>query len=636
MRSSFFEFNVATTALFTARGGLDTTLHNVSNASTKGYTRQVVEQRATTPLMLNDGRGMIGTGVEIFGINQMRNVYLDKKYWSEMGVLGEYNTKSTYLSLTERLFNEVSDTGLSAQFDGFFDQTKDLATNVPDSTFRINVAQLGNSITTFVKNTYEALKKQQRDLNSEVKAMITVINSLGQQIRSLNEQIVKYEVDGSRANDLRDERNNLVDELSRYVNLEVNEVERDEDYAAGKYPDPGDRGKSRKEFSVMINGHDFVKGSEIDLLVCRERMVSGGNINSGIANLYYNPEDNAGLYDIYWVTSNNKFDIYNPYLAGELRGLIEVRDGNNDNYAKNAQLVSYDFNTGDLILNMAGNRFDLNPGGGRISVYDSDTGRTTDYEYLSYDYDFTSDQAAIVIADPKSTDLFTKAGAIISIGRTSSFKGVPYYMSRLNDLVRTFSTAVNEGVYLNRNYLALNPDKMPGVVGHVNGYNLDGDNLKTLFYTYLDDNGDEARYNMGYNVYKMTSENFILNSDLVREPSLMAASTVPEAGQSDNRLILGFSNIKEDVSLFQEGSLKDYIVGMSAELGIDVKQADNYTKNYTDITNTIDNQRMSFSGVDINEEMISMIKYQQQYQAAAKLINIIDTIYDLTINRLGV
>ncbi|MDR2904082.1 MAG: flagellar hook-associated protein FlgK, partial [Clostridiales bacterium] len=105
---------------------------------------------------------------------------------------------------------------------------------------------------------------------------------------------------------------------------------------------------------------------------------------------------------------------------------------------------------------------------------------------------------------------------------------------------------------------------------------------------------------------------------------------------SDNNVILGFISLKDNDSLFREGSLQDYIAGISVELGIDLKQAQNFEKNYTDVTAGIEKQRLSVSGVDINEEMVNMIKYQQQYQAAAKLINAIDSIYDTMINRLGV
>jgi len=633
LRSSFFEFHVASSALFTARGGLDTTSHNVANASTKGYSRQIVEQRASRPLALGTGRGMVGTGSEIYGIAQIRNFYMDKKYWSQMSVLGEYSMKNTQLSLTQSIMNEMTGVGLSAQFNTFFDRLQDLTTTAGDNTYRTNLIQYADSIATYFKNTYEAFRKQQRDLNDEVKVTVETINSLGQQIRSLNEQIVKFELDGSAANDMRDQRARLVDELSRYVNVEVKEVERNADYAAGKYPAPEDRNKSNKEYIVMINGQEFVKGMDVNRLECRERKVEEDGHVYGTS---YNPEDVDGLYDVYWDSANTKFNLYGAGLTGELKGLIDLRDGNNSNFSRvmtNPVLTaSVPGTPASLVLDMdpATTRVDLNPNGGILSVYDPVTGRTKEYRYSAYAYDPTTKEGTFTLldADAKLATAADFTGKVITSGQTSAYKGIPYYMSRLNDLARTFAMAVNEGKYMDGK-------PMPDVIGHVDGWNANGENLKTLFFTYLDySTGNEAAYT-GFNVYNITADNFRVNGELFKHPDLLAAAGEKTGGISDNNALLSLLKIRTDRGLFLEGTLMDFIIGMTGELGIDVKQAKNFETSYTEVTVTIDNQRMSISGVDVNEEMVNMIKYQQQYQAAAKLMNVIDMIYDTTVNRLG-
>ena len=625
MRSSFFEFNVATSALFTARGGLDTTSHNVANASTIGYTRQVVEQRATRPLALGTGRGMVGTGSEIYGIAQIRNFYLDKKYWSQMAVLGEYSMKNTQLSLTQSITNEMSGTGLNTQFNTFFDRLQDLTTTAGDNTYRTNLVQYAESITTYFKNTYEAFRKQQRDLNDEIKTTVGLINSIGQQIHSLNEQIIRYEIDGSAANDMRDQRARLVDQLSRYINVEVKEVEKNADYAAGKYPAPEDRNKSDKEFIVLINGMEFVKGVDINLLECRERKT----VEAGaVYDTSYNPEDVSGLYDIYWASSNSKFNMFHPNLKGELKGLIDLRDGNNANYSANMGFTSYTGGVLTMSMDPATTRVDLNPNGGILSVFDPVTGRTTEYKYSQYVYNPATKTGAFTMLDNAAlTPADFNGTKVVTSGQTIAYKGIPYYMSRLNDLARTFAKAINEGLYMDGT-------SIQGVTGHVDGFDANGKNLSTLFFTYKDTLGNEQAY-AGFNVYAITADNFFVNSDLIREPSLLAAAESATSGISDNNVLLSFLKVRSDRGLFLEGNIMDFIIGMTGELGIDVKQARNFEASYTDVTVTIDMQRMAVSGVDVNEEMVNMIKYQQQYQAAAKLINIIDMIYDTTVNRLG-
>ena len=635
MRSSFFEFTVATSALFTARAGLDTTAHNVANASIKGYSRQVVEQRATRPLYLGTGRGMVGTGSEVYGIAQIRSFYLDKKYWNQMSVLGEYSMKNTQLSLTQSIMNEMTGAGLSAQFNTFFDRLQDLTTTAGDNTYRTNLIQYADSIATYFKNTYEAFRKQQRDLNDEVKVTVDTINSLGQQIRSLNEQIAKFELDGSAANDMRDQRARLVDELSRYVNIEVKEVERNPEYAAGKYPAPEDRNKSDKEFIVMLNGYEFVKGVDLNRLEVRERKAVE---NGSIYGMSYNPEDVDGLYDVYWTNANTKFNLYSPGLTGELKGLIDLRDGNNANYSMNMGYSGYTAATNELVLSMdpADTRVDLNPSGGILSVFDPATGRTTEYRYTKYEYDPQTKEGTFTMLDADDPDIanFGTGGKVITSGQTVAYKGIPYYMSRLNDLARTFAMAFNEGKYMDGTV-------MKDVIGHVDGYNANGKNLGTLFFTYLDyTTGKEALYDPNpltstFNIYNITADNFRVNEELFKHPDLLAAAKAGTGDISDNNVLLSMLKIRTDRSLFLEGTLMDFIIGMTGELGIDVKQAKSFETSYTEVTVTIDNQRMSISGVDVNEEMVAMLKYQQQYQAAAKLINVIDGIYDTLVNRLG-
>ena len=202
VRSSFFEFNVAVSGMFGARAALEAVNHNISNAAIKGYSRQYVEQRATSPLTYSNGKGMIGTGIETYGIGQMRSFYLDLKYWNERAVAGEYGSKNTQLTTLETMLNGLSETGLNGGIDAFFTTLQSLSTNAFDDTYRTNVVQTGQTLCTFLNNTAEAFKKQQRDINEEIKAVTQRINSLGQQIGSLNDQIWFSEIDGSKANDL--------------------------------------------------------------------------------------------------------------------------------------------------------------------------------------------------------------------------------------------------------------------------------------------------------------------------------------------------------------------------------------------------------------------------------------------------
>ncbi len=539
MRASFFEFNVAMSGLFSARANLNVVSHNISNAAIKGYSRQYAEQRASRPMTFYDGKGMVGTGSEVYGIGQMRDFYLDQEYWAERSIMGDYSVKRTQLSMIEKSFGEMPGTGLTTAFNEFFSRIQDLSTTTPDSTYRTNVLNIGQTLVTFVNNTAEVLKKQQNDVNREVKSMVQVINNLGQQIVSINKQISQFELDGSKANDLRDQRARIVDELSKYVNIEVTEEENNADYAKGLYPEPEDRGKSDKRFSILINGYDFINHNNINYLETRDRAPGDKR----------NPMDAEQLSDVYF-TNGTKFDIYNKNLRGDLKGLIDVRDGNNGNAA-----------------------------GGTLP--------TTDY------------------------------------------KGIPHYLNRLNELVRTFARAINEGKDRNGGDIPSGTGKVIGHVDAVNAYGTTGNYMFT-FKGGPENTGTTLNYN------DITCENFVVNPALVSDPSLVGCGEKNIDGESDNRATLSWINIGTYKTLFREGKLSDFIISVSGELAIDLKQATKFEKNYNDVVMSIDNQRMAVSGVDMNEEMVNMVKYQQQYQAASRLINVINNIYETLINRVGV
>ncbi len=617
MRSSFYEFNVAISGLFTARANLDVVSHNIANSAIKGYSRQYAEQRASSPLTFFDGRGMYGTGSEVYGVGQLRNFYLDKKYWSERPILGEYAVKKEQLSLMESIFNELSETGLNTGFQSFFSKLQDLSTNASDSTYRMNLLQAASSLATFVNSSTESIKKQQNDINSEVGAVVTIINSLGSQIAGLNRQISTFELDGSRANDLRDERARLIDELSTYVNVSVEEREMNDDYAAGKYPDPSDRGRSNKHLIVSINGYEFVNHYDANYLktVPREGKT--------------NPMDVVGLYDIRFANSGTSFDIYSPTLKGQLKGLIDIRDGNNGRYLETGRInTAAGPGVGETTLTLSKDAakpwFDDLYEDGKVKLYDKNSGVMTELKFTNLKLLGNGDVQLVLPAGQNvPANLNTNYNAVIA--RTTNYKGIPHYLNKMNELVRVFARAVNEG-------LDSKGDPIKDFGGHVSGYDVNGQ-LGLILFSYRNNTNEEAR-TMDYRM--LTCENFSVSKILLEKPEKVASARDYNADKSDNKIIFGILGLKDNSSLFREGKITDYIAGLSGEMGIDKKQANNFYKNYSDVTTQIDNQRMAVSGVSLNEEMIELVKYQQLYQAAAKLVNTIDSIYDTLINRIGV
>jgi len=554
-------------ALFTARANLNIISHNIANAARPGFSRQYAMQKATAPLTLYNGRGMYGTGSEVFGVGQIRDFFLDKKIWRQNSVLGHYTTKVTQLSLIETVFSELPDCGLRSAFGDFFNRLQDLTTTANDATFRSNVVLAAESLAGLIRANAEALIKQQSDINGEIEATVMQINSIGTQIASINKQIFQYEIDGSTANDLRDARALLVDKLSELINIEVEEL----DYSSEMIPHD-------KRFVVLINGYDLVNHTRANLLSCIPRE----NPNFEASGPKRNQMDADGLYDIFFGESGSLFNIYSPKLGGRLRGLIDVRDGNN-----------------------------------------------------TYPTAFADPSDPYAAKDPYMMD--NTSGYM-----TNNFKGIPFYMNKLNILVHTFVRAINEG-------LDVNYGQIPGVTGHMYGYDANGDTMQNLFFTYqgykatdplgaafTDGSPDDFLTLAGGNIdySPLTALNLIVNPRLA-DPKLLACTTDPTIGESSNDVIRGFAKLNAYPSLFKEGKLMDFIIGTSDHLAIDLMQAEKFEESYYNMVAQTENQRLSVSGVDLNEELAAMIKYNQLYQAAAKLINSINDIYNIMINHLG-
>ncbi len=224
--STFQGIEMAKKALFAQQGGLHTTGHNISNANTEGYTRQRVDFKATTPFpvpsrVMPNLPGQLGTGVEIGTVQRIRDMFLDAQYRSENSRLGYWDSQSEAISRLENLLNEPSDTGISIALDRFWVSLQELSANPDNSGAREVVAERGLALTETFNYISKSMKTIQSDLKSQIDASVNDINSLIRRINGINEQIQKIEPHGLLANDLYDDRDLLIDELSQLVNIKV-------------------------------------------------------------------------------------------------------------------------------------------------------------------------------------------------------------------------------------------------------------------------------------------------------------------------------------------------------------------------------------------------------------------------------
>jgi flagellar hook-associated protein 1 FlgK len=230
MRSTFHGLETAKRSLFTQQAALSTTGHNIANANTKGYSRQVVNMVAARPIeavgmMRSTAKGQLGTGVEFNSITRIREAFLDDQFRNENKFFGEWSTRLDTLEKLEAIFNEPSETGIRQVFESFWNAWQDLSKEPDSATARAVVIERALALTDAFNHTAKQLSDLSSDISDNITVKITQINSLTSQIAVLNDQIIRLESLGDNANDLRDQRDVLVDELSKMVNVTVTETE---------------------------------------------------------------------------------------------------------------------------------------------------------------------------------------------------------------------------------------------------------------------------------------------------------------------------------------------------------------------------------------------------------------------------
>lgn len=223
-------------SLYSAKSGMNvsqasiqTTSHNINNMNTPGYTRQRVEQSAKSAYSnpgFNSslGAGQLGTGVEATNIMRIRNTFYDYQYRSESHNYGEVSTKYQYYTNMETIFNEPSDTSISASIANFFSSWQELSKNPTDVGSKDimvqNTKYLADNISNIKKKLDSLAQQADKKLNEDVEE----VNNMLEQLKKLDKQIKIVEGSGKTPNDLMDERDKVLDDLSMKLDLNNDDV----------------------------------------------------------------------------------------------------------------------------------------------------------------------------------------------------------------------------------------------------------------------------------------------------------------------------------------------------------------------------------------------------------------------------
>ncbi|MBM7631280.1 flagellar hook-associated protein FlgK [Geomicrobium sediminis] len=230
MTSTFHGLQTAYKGLMAQQRALQTTGHNIANANTPGYTRQRVNFNASqafpAPGMNAPSiAGQIGTGVDVESVQRVRDEFLDLQYRGESSRAGYWGKMHEAYNRMEDIMNEPSDSGLGIVMDDFWRAIEVLADNPSDKSAREVVRQQGETLADTYNYIVDSLTSVQQELKHELDGTTKQVNTLLEQIHNLNEDINRLEPHGYLPNDLYDERDRLIDELSELIPIEVKHAE---------------------------------------------------------------------------------------------------------------------------------------------------------------------------------------------------------------------------------------------------------------------------------------------------------------------------------------------------------------------------------------------------------------------------
>ncbi len=608
MSSTFFGLNIAASGLRASNAALNTTANNISNVNTEGYSRQEVQQAANDPLRVFATYGCAGAGVDTIAIERIRDSFYDNKFRDNETKLGEYDTKAYYCKMIEDYLTDDGTTGFKSVYDKIGNALQDITRNASSTSTKANFISTVKGLVDYFNNMYGDIQNLQADVNDEIKMRTDEINSYAQDIATLNKQINVIEMTGTIANELRDKRDLLVDKLSAVVDVKTVETP--------VYDKDGNATGANRFIVKIAGGQTLVDMNEYNQLVCVARTKEEK----------VNQTDIDGLYDITW-QDGREFGIYNKSMGGELRGLIEMRDGNNGEYF-NGTVTDVTYAAATSRVTIATSAAYL---GDMMKCNLSDTGGVInigDQLYYYTDWSYNDDGTYTFTIDNVKSDQPISSAKIRStatIGAEVDYQGVPYYMEQMNEWIRGFAEKVN-GIFTE------------GVTAEGNdaGILITGNYVTTKGqYTEAELN-DSKKNGKGY--YYITAGNLAIASDLIKDASLLgtrssASNGVEECKQVEK--VISMLSDKNQYS-FRGREAGGFLECVLSDAALNASNANTFYKTYTSLEKSIDNQRTSISGVDEDEEAVSLVKYQNSYTLASKMISVLTEVYDRLILQTGV
>ncbi|NLJ47066.1 MAG: flagellar hook-associated protein FlgK [Treponema sp.] len=625
MQSTFAGIEIGKRGLVAHQQGLVTTGHNLTNASTEGYSRQRVHLGSVEPIyapQLNreETPGQIGQGVQVSRIERVKDELLEGRIVAQQGGLGYWETRDKYVRLLEQVYDEPTDVSIRSRMDMFWDAWQELSLHPGELPARRAVVERGRTLIDSIHERYQRLSGIREMADQDIGIVIKQVNDLSRQIAALNVEIVKVKALGDSPNDLLDRRALLVEKLGKLVPVTTD-------------------GRDADEFMVHLDGQILVQGK-----IARAFSLTSGPEDDGYGRpVWSDTEDEA------------------RYRGGVLGALFQLRDGDIRGEIQSLDTMTLTFT--DLVneAHRAAYGLDGSTGTDFFSEYPAVNNVAGNYDRNGDgQYDSTYIYRVTGVNRLDGQEQIGLAGTIRLSGPGGILE-IPYRPTdTVGDLVARINTSgaevtarlTREGRLQLRATATDSRENPDFVIRHLE----DSGEFLAGYAGILAASGEAGAFDwerpdavlglrtggLDYAVAPIAHPSgWIEVTEAVGRNPMKVAAGFGENGKpaeiGDGSAALAIAALRDrPVMVGSLATFDDWFADAAARIGLLGEQAERSAETQSRIVKNLADMRDSISGVNIDEELANMIKFQHGYAAAARFIANFDEMLNTIINRMGV
>ena len=667
-RSTFSGFTIAQLAMTASQRAIDVTGQNIANINTKGYTRQRVDlasfnTRGADSMSTGPG-SKIGYGVEITGISQIRDPFLDVQFRNQIAKVGTADARQTTLDQLADIFDETDKEALKKALSDLSSSLDQLSANANNSEFDSIVRSRAQVIVNYIHQKAADLKSvREETINGLENTDIPAINGLLSDIGELNDAIWKSQVQGNPALELLDKRNDKLDELAGYLPISV--TYKDVVVSNGTkydYPVVSFRGSDGVTYPLTAGEH----GENVASISMKRNKGFNGEPDGKVSISLIPASDFPSDADV----SSLETNITDYLKEGTLKGTVDVlnKSGEMDNPSSDYRGIGYYEKSFEAFVQTFANT--LNELNGNMQPY---TGVTQLPTIGTASKDSKTNEAVFSMDYSKATGNFLRGEKITVNGKTYTFgDGTGTDEIAIGDTLEKSLEILAEKLNSDPSML-VDGDKVDGKWSYTSGkleWRSDGavttnvDSIQTIGKEDISvvykanplniKNFDLFQTSDGSN--RFTASNIKISDDWMNNSIHIISSHKEDAGSTANDNIIKMLKSLTDERVFkyeytymdtngvaQTGYITHYTGNFSQcysnlenTQGIDSSANQAILNNHISVLQQTADSKDAVSGVSLDEEGISLMQYQRSFSAAARLMTTLDEALNTLINNTGI